>query len=221
MLRKSKISIEWSLQFAYAIGLIVSDGNLSKDGRHLNFTSKDLDLILTFKKCLNLSNSIGIKGRGENMLCKKYYFIQFGDRNFYQFLNSIGIYSAKSRTIRSVKVPDLYFKDFLRGCIDGDGCISTYKHKESAHKQLKVRLYSGSFLFLSYILLKTSKLVQTKGGSITKGKGAYVLSWGKADAVKILNFMYYDKQSFYLKRKFAQANIWADGGIGRHTTLRR
>lgn len=37
----SKIKIKWSPKFAYCIGLITSDGNLSKDGRHISFTSKD------------------------------------------------------------------------------------------------------------------------------------------------------------------------------------
>ena len=42
MKRLSRIKIEWSPEFAYAIGLIVTDGSLSKDGRHINFSSKDL-----------------------------------------------------------------------------------------------------------------------------------------------------------------------------------
>ncbi|MEK7574528.1 MAG: hypothetical protein AAB514_03305, partial [Patescibacteria group bacterium] len=56
MKRLSKVLIEWSPNFAYAIGLIATDGNLSKDGRHLNMTSGDKDMILTFKKCLGLKN---------------------------------------------------------------------------------------------------------------------------------------------------------------------
>ena len=40
----------WSENLAYAIGLIATDGSLSNDGRHLNFTSKDIDQIQTFAK---------------------------------------------------------------------------------------------------------------------------------------------------------------------------
>ncbi len=29
-----RVKIEWSDKFAYAIGLVASDGNLSPDGRH-------------------------------------------------------------------------------------------------------------------------------------------------------------------------------------------
>ena len=55
---KNKVRIEWSPKFAYALGLLATDGNLSPDGRHMVFVSKDLDLINIFKECLDLKNKI-------------------------------------------------------------------------------------------------------------------------------------------------------------------
>ena len=49
----------WSPELAYAIGLIATDGNLSKDGRHISFRSSDLEQIKNFQRCLQLSNKIG------------------------------------------------------------------------------------------------------------------------------------------------------------------
>lgn len=49
---KGKVNIKWSANFAYAIGLIVSDGSLSKDGRHISFTSKDKERVDNFNKAL-------------------------------------------------------------------------------------------------------------------------------------------------------------------------
>jgi len=54
MHRLSKVKIEWSPKFAYAIGLIATDGNLSQDGRSVNFTSKDEELAMAFKACLGI-----------------------------------------------------------------------------------------------------------------------------------------------------------------------
>lgn len=51
----------WNTNFAYALGLITSDGNLSSDGRHLAFISTDMDLIETFKRCLDLKNRVSLK----------------------------------------------------------------------------------------------------------------------------------------------------------------
>lgn len=33
--------VKWSPKIAYAVGLITTDGSLSKDGRHIDLTSKD------------------------------------------------------------------------------------------------------------------------------------------------------------------------------------
>ena len=56
--------VEWSAAVAYAVGLIAPDGNLSPDGRHLELTSTDMDLLETFKACLGLNNRISTKYGG-------------------------------------------------------------------------------------------------------------------------------------------------------------
>ena len=87
----NKIKIEWSSTFAYAIGLLTTDGNLSIDGRHINFTSKDEELVKIFKRCLRLTNVIGRKSSSHTKE-KRYFQIQFGDVNFYRFLLKISGY---------------------------------------------------------------------------------------------------------------------------------
>jgi hypothetical protein len=56
--------VKWTPEFAYAVGLLTTDGNLSKDGRHLILVSKDKQLLRTFKKCLNLDSKIGSRKSG-------------------------------------------------------------------------------------------------------------------------------------------------------------
>lgn len=199
--RLSKIKIEWSPRFAYAIGLITTDGNLSPDGRHINLTSKDLEMINNFKNCLNLDNKIGMKARGGGM-DKKYYVIQFGDKNFYDFLNSIGLTAAKSKTISKLDIPDHYFADFFRGCIDGDGNIGYNSHPESRHLQLKVKLFSASISFLEWIDSELKKLVKPNGGWIRSGDRVSILEYGKTDSIKILKFIYYNGFEVCLGRKY-------------------
>ncbi len=202
MRRLSKVSISWSPALAYAVGLIATDGNLSKDGRHINFTSKDIDSILTFKNCLALENSIGRKARGREEE-KRYFQVQFGDVNFYEFLIRLGLTPAKSKTIKSLKIPDNYFADFLRGCVDGDGCIGFYSHPESKHPQLRIRLYSASCAFLEWIKNKIGVTLGISGGWIEKKDGGLVvLTYAKQDSLKLISFLYYDGVEYYLKRKY-------------------
>jgi len=56
MYPQKKVDCIWSPHFAYAIGLLATDGSLSIDGRHIDFTSKDLELVKIFKKYLGLKN---------------------------------------------------------------------------------------------------------------------------------------------------------------------
>lgn len=205
--RLSKIDITWSPNFAYIIGLIATDGNLSSNGRHISFTTKDLQLAELYKSCLNLTNTIGKKARGGSKEIKKYYVVQFGDVNFYEYLLTIGLTPRKSRTLSKVNVPTELFADFMRGCIDGDGNISISDHPESKHKQLKVRLYSASPDFLVWIHKMIRELWNIEGGHIYTDpvKSVSTLSYAKADGGKILKIMYYSKDVACLKRKQALA----------------
>lgn len=199
--RQNKVKLFWNNNFAYVIGIIATDGNLSPDLRHIHITSKDYEMITNCKTCLKIDNKIGKKARGGSK-DKKYYTLQFGDKNFFDFLLKIGLTPKKSKTISELKIPEKYFKHFFRGCIDGDGSISISKHPESKHLQYKVRLCSASKKFLDWILKSICKEFNTKGGSICKMKNSsiYTLSFGKTDSIIILK-MIYSKNVICLSRK--------------------
>lgn len=203
MKRLFKVKIKWSPNFAYAIGLITTDGNLSTDGRHLSLTSKDKILIKTFKRCLNIKNKIGRKGRGGSKE-KKYFLVQFGDINFYDFLLTLGLMPAKSKSIDSLDIPNKFFRDFFRGCIDGDGSMDIHAHPESQWPQLRIRLYSASLNFVTWVKSRLDKELKLQGGWIEKykGCGVYLLSYGKFDSITLLNYMYYAGVESYLNRKY-------------------
>src|SRR5438093_1247345 len=104
--------IRWDPEVAYAVGLIATDGNLSRDGRHMSVTSKDQDLIETLRRCLRLSNSIS---RIQNRTGNFYHKVQWCDRRLYDWLLSIGLTPAKSLTLGPLAVPDECFAAFFRG----------------------------------------------------------------------------------------------------------
>jgi hypothetical protein len=45
----------------YLVGLIATDGCLSKDGRHIDITSTDYQFLQDLKNSFSISNNIGIK----------------------------------------------------------------------------------------------------------------------------------------------------------------
>jgi len=204
MARLSKfINVEWTHEFAYAIGLLASDGNLSSDGRHINLTSQDKEITEYVRDIFALDNKIGRKARGGSDI-KKYFVLQFGSKQFYSFLLSIGLTPAKSKTLHSVDVPARFFGDFMRGCVDGDGNISESVHPESKHTQLRLRIASASPEFLKWLLAEHRRLWHIKGGWIYRDKKKSVesLCFGKKDSIEILRRMYEHKSQYYLKRKY-------------------
>lgn len=200
---KGKVALEWSPDFAYAIGLLVSDGNLSPSGRHIAFTSKDEELALLFQKALKITVRMGKKNSGSQNE-KKYFVVQFSDVNFYAFLMSIGITPKKSKTIGTIFVPDRYFFHFLRGSFDGDGC--TYSYWD--------RRWKSSFMFYTVFASASKDHVnwlqsEIQGrlgikGHITltgRGKSEYQLRYAKSDSLVLLRHLYPKTPHLSLTRK--------------------
>ena len=97
----------WTPKLAYVVGLLVTDGNLSKDGRHITMRSSDKCMLVTFKKCLRLENKIGEsydKGKEK----PPSYRVQFCNIQFYKWLIFIGVRPAKTHTISKIKIPEKF-----------------------------------------------------------------------------------------------------------------
>ncbi len=192
----------------YIIGLIVTDGSLSKDGRHIYITSKDRDLLVAVQSALHLAGKLGLKARGGEIK-KKYSILQFSDVLFYRYLESIGIHPKKSLTLEVINVPDRYFKDFLRGVIDGDGSINTWIHKTNGRVQWCLRIISGAPIFSEWLYQTIQIHYSVIGKKYTytyKGKKnpINIIKFGKIATKIILKDAYYPK-SLNLKRKLLQA----------------
>lgn len=202
MKAKGKVKIKWSSNFAYAIGLLVTDGNLSPDGRHINFTTKDQELAEIFKRMLLLDNAIGKKARGHSQN-KKYFVVQFGDVIFYDFLLKIGLMPNKSKKLKEIEIPNKYFFDFLRGHSDGDGTFYSYWDPR----------WRSSFMFYTvFISASHDHLIWLQdaireaigiNGHMTKSESSSVwqLKYAKSESLKLLPKMYYNAGVFCLKRK--------------------
>ena len=199
---QNKVKIKWSPEFAYAIGLLTTDGCLSKDGRHLTFTSKDLEMINNFQKTLKINCSVGKKSSGSNKL-RKYYVVQPGDVQFYKFLLTIGLMPNKSKILGKLDIPEKYFFDFLRGHFDGDGTFYSYWDPR----------WKSSFMFYTVLISASKKHIDwLRGklflklkirGHISKAikNSAYQLKYAKAESLKLLPKMYYDNRVVCLSRK--------------------
>ncbi|MDP3735661.1 MAG: hypothetical protein Q8R39_04530 [bacterium] len=198
-------SIEWSEKMAYAVGLIATDGSLSKSGRHIILVSKDKDQLETFKNILGLQRikiGTGYSGRGDQ---KEYYKVQFGDVSFYHWLQGIGLTPNKSKTIGALAVPDQFFFDFLRGCFDGDGSIYAYwDPRWHSSYVFYLSFVSASRPFLEWLQQTSRRLVGVRG-RIGQGSRVLQLRYAKRESLALFERMYYATGLPCLERKFVKA----------------
>jgi hypothetical protein len=192
---KGKIKIRWSPEFAYAIGLLVTDGNLSKDGRHIEFTSKDAELLKHFLHSLKIQSKIRKKTRWTEKI-KKYYRVQISDVLFYRFLKTIGLMPNKSHRIGAVDVPDKFFFDFLRGHFDGDGSFYAYYDPRWNSSYLFYTVFTSASPQHIYWLRKKIAGLADISGHVSKAKkqSVYQLRYGKKESLVILDRMYSHKK---------------------------
>jgi hypothetical protein len=201
-------SLTWTPQLAYAIGLIATDGNLSPDGRHLAIPSIDHDLLETLRNCLGLLNRITVARTASGFI----YRLQWGDRAFYDWLVGIGLTPRKSLTLGPLDVPDCYFADFFRGCIDGDGSVLVYTDRYNTrtnqryvYERLYVSLVSASHPFLEWVQRCVRRLAALEGTiSVRRRAGdnpLWKLRYAKAQSVRILRWMYHAPDVPALARK--------------------
>jgi len=196
-----KTPIEWSSDVAYAIGLLVTDGCLSNDGRHIDLTSADLEQLHNFKKCLSLKAPISYKKSG--FTGAKHARVQFSDVVLYRFLLSIGLTPAKTKTIGAVSIPDIYFFDFLRGHHDGDGSFYSYWDKRwKSSFMFYTAFTSASSRHIEWLRSEIEKKLDIKGYvSNDPKKSVYQLKYAKKESLKVLRKMYPKKKVTCLSRK--------------------
>lgn len=198
----SKYKIVWSSNLAYAVGLMATDGNLSKDGRHIILVSKDLDQIQNFCKCLEIKPKIGVKIGGFPGSTKCYY-VQFSGIALYKFFTEIGLTPAKSKTLGKLDIPDKYFFDFLRGSFDGDGSSYSYWDKRWRSSYLFYLSFTSASQAHCTWLQNYIELLTKVRGHISKqaNSGVYQLRFAKTEARIIVNKMYYKPTVVCLERK--------------------
>ncbi len=217
----------WSPKLAYAVGLIATDGNLSKSGRHIELTSKDTDQLETFLRCVDRCDVPISTKSGQYR--KNITRIQFGDVVLYQFLLSIGLTQRKTKTLGPLDIPHKYFADFVRGVFDGDGC--SYSYYDSVYPKsfrFYVSFASASPKFLVWLRQELAKDIGIIGAiDSSRSRRCEQLKYSKHEATKLVRYMYYRHDITCLPRKHLKIQETLSiidrsrsGEIGKHATFR-
>ena len=183
----------------YWLGLILADGNISKDMKSFELTLKDKEHIQKFMECIQSKHKLSIR----HVNGQEYYRVSFNDRNIISKLLSLGILPNKSNIDFDMpNIPDIFFNDFLRGLIDGDGgyYVYNYKNIERLFTMINIGLHSPKFA--NQILNKINNFYNVNG-KLYKGKTCYNIRFAKRDSIKLINILF-EHSSLYLQRKYSK-----------------
>jgi hypothetical protein len=207
--RPAREPLEWTTDLAWVVGLIATDGNLSRKPGRIAIMSNDTGMLELVRQRLGLRAAITPHRGGYGHRCHR---IVWSSRRFYDWLLDIGLTPAKSLTLGPLAVPDEYFRDFFRGCVDGDGSILTYvdryntsKHPSYVYTRLYVSMVSASFLFIDWLRAAIQRLAKLSGDvGLRKSPGRHDiwrLRYAKRESLALLRWIYYAPDVACLARK--------------------
>lgn len=207
---------EWTSDMSYILGLIASDGAITKGKKSFSkwkiALKKDEDNINLLEQIRNIINYEGnlLYGFGKSGVGNKVYenvTLPIHSKKMVDKLFEYGITNQKSMVIEMpIGIPDEFKLDFIRGYFDGDGSIAiTYPTNKKRFKtltpQLRLRIVSGNRVILEQFSEVISSMSDIRLKHVSQRKAnLYELEYSTLDSIKIYNMMY-SESCLSLERK--------------------
>lgn len=198
---------EYTPQSSYCAGLLMADGNLyqNKGRNQVSLHVTDEELIKIFVRCVKYKSAIT---RGRVKGCKDDLRVVLSGKRVSDAVKNLwGIKPRKScREMWPGFLPVHLKYHFLRGYLDGDGCVthSGTSYKGKVYKYLRVEFNGGrDFLksmreFLERDGIRVSSVRRVKGD-------CYRLKVSRKESLRVLfEKMYGDSEQLRLTRKYEQ-----------------
>ncbi|MCL4524509.1 MAG: hypothetical protein M1453_12175 [Acidobacteria bacterium] len=136
----------WTPAMAYVLGVLATDGCVSR--WRVTLTSTDRDLVEKVKSLIECRDPIRVR-QPSGYSRKVQHILDISSIVLVERLTKLGITARKSRTLRFPEMPEECVRHFIRGCWDGDGSFFTEAKKSRA---LKASFISGSREFIKTLV---------------------------------------------------------------------
>lgn len=184
---------------AYLLGFLYADGCVNKNNV-LSFTlhNKDREILEMYKKELNATNEITtIVTRNNQEHCR----ISFCSKHMCDSLINYGCGHNKTFNLDFPNINDNFIWHFIRGFMDGDGCIHLL-NRENKHGIM--HKYIGLSFTGTESMMNSLKNIFKVDSNILFYRNAYSIKINKyEDVLRILKLIYNDAELF-LSRKHAR-----------------
>lgn len=202
----------------YLLGAYMTDGNVSTKKHHKRFSisSADLDWLESIRHYV--APTAPIRHSQNNN-----YELSNSNQIMLDWLVSYGCVPNKSKILKINKeIPQEYYRDFVRGSIDGDGSISHCRYskkkngKEYYYNKIAVYLCGASKVFLEQVQSMIPESINSnllnigrfnnliKGRKVNSTCDIYRLCFNDSNARKLLDWLYYPDHTISLSRKMAK-----------------
>ena len=176
---------------AYFLGFLIADGSINSNDNtvSLSLSSKDVDILKIFANCVHSSNKLYYrKDKPEvsfRVKCNKWK----------QDLAQYGVVPRKTDISYIPRLNLNLMSHLIRGLIDGDGWVSYKSHQIG---------FCGNELCVTQL---RDYLVETLGvykvTVLHAEPHLWQVTWASKNDISIIgNYIYKDKQEFFLKRKY-------------------
>jgi hypothetical protein len=201
--QRSKVNSEFfatpSTEMAYILGLFMSDGYLSKKqsgNLFLCIKVNDKDMLETIKSLMSFEGSIYTAGLTQ--VGNQSYKIEISDPKIINDVQKWGIVERKTLTAKfPTELPQAYWKDFIRGLFDGDGCIHLSKDKRRKSSYLRQCVFLGTRDILSHF----PSCFGLEDKTVAYKKICRLAYYKLSDLQKIFDVLYYSDNVPCLRRK--------------------
>jgi hypothetical protein len=194
-----KFFSRWSREMAYILGLIITDGCISKEGR-ISLSMNDREILEKVKIAMESGHPIVPSKHQEGL-----YHFNFARARLVKDLGIFGIGPKKSLVVKFPQIPDAFMSDFIRGIFDGDGSVFFLKDNNTRYP-LRTKFGSGSKDFIIKLEINLQKLGLPKRNIYeqkTKNGIYYMFTYGHKDSQKVFNVLYKNHPNIpFLERKY-------------------
>jgi|GEM_PF-304791 len=204
---KYKINIDFfkkpTPQMAYILGFLMADGRLERNSVYFVVGKKE-DREILEKINQTMESNYPIKQRKDGS-----FRLRICNPIIIQDFQRLGVNFGKMKNTSLPKIPSLFFRDFVRGYLDGDGWIIPKRRK----MEISVGFSNGNYKFLkalienlnlklnlnTYNLRRREKVTKKNKNSVY-----YQVEYYSENAYKILNYLYGNlkKDDLFLPRKY-------------------
>lgn len=193
----------WSPEMAYVLGLLITDGCISKvkNGSYrIRLCLNDKELLEKVAKTMGSSQPITPSKYQAGL-----YLFLFGRKRIAQDLITLGVVPRKSLVLKFPDVPKVYLREFIRGIFDGDG--SVYFDTRSKNCPVRSKFCSGSKDFIHGLEVSLQSLGMPKRNIYeqkTKNGTCYMFRYGHEDSKKLFAALYIGaRNELFLERKYS------------------